>query len=44
MFFHQDATFDQLAIHRVGNKSQEEFYILSEQPVPLENDEVLPLF
>lgn len=41
MFFHQDATFDQLSIHRVGNKSQEEFYILSEQPVPLENDEVL---
>lgn len=42
MFFHQDATFDQLSIHRVGNKSQEEFYILSEQPVPLENDDVLP--
>ncbi|UIR57192.1 nucleoid-associated protein [Sphingobacterium sp. SRCM116780] len=42
MFFHQDATFEQLSIHRVGNKSQEEFYILSEQSVSLENDEVLP--
>jgi len=42
MFFHQDATFENLSIHRVGNKSQDEFYILSEQPISLENDEVLP--
>ncbi|SFS30277.1 nucleoid-associated protein [Sphingobacterium wenxiniae] len=42
MFFHQDATFEQLSIHRVGNKAQDEFYILSDEPVDLSNDEVLP--
>ncbi len=42
MFFHQDASFEQLSIHRVGNKMQDEFYILSEAPVPFAEDEVLP--
>ncbi|WP_270090505.1 nucleoid-associated protein [Sphingobacterium sp. SYP-B4668] len=42
MFFHQDATFENLSIHRVGNKSQDEFYILSDEPVNLGEDEVMP--
>lgn len=42
MFFHQDATFDHLSIHRVGNKAQDEFYVLSDQPIDLAQDEVLP--
>lgn len=42
MFFHQDATFESLAIHRVGNKSQDEFYVLSDAPIDLSGDEVLP--
>lgn len=42
MFFHQDATFELLSIHRVGNKSQDEFYVLSDAPVDLSSDEVLP--
>ncbi|GHE31567.1 nucleoid-associated protein [Sphingobacterium griseoflavum] len=42
MFFHQDATFEQLSIHRVGNKTQDEFYILSDNPIDLSQDEVLP--
>lgn len=42
MFFHQDATFENLSIHRVGNKAHDEFYILSEQPIDLSNSEDLP--
>ncbi|HLT87749.1 MAG TPA: nucleoid-associated protein [Sphingobacterium sp.] len=42
MFFHQDATFEQLSIHRVGNKAQDEFYVLSDTPVDISQDEVLP--
>lgn len=42
MFFHQDATFEQLSIHRVGNKAQDEFYVLSDAPIDLAQDEVLP--
>lgn len=42
MFFHQDATFVQLSIHRVGNKAQDEFYVLSEAPIDIAQDEVLP--
>ncbi|QBQ40999.1 nucleoid-associated protein [Sphingobacterium psychroaquaticum] len=42
MFFHQDATFESLSIHRVGNKAQDEFYVLSDNPVDLSEDEVLP--
>lgn len=42
MFFHQDAQFGQLSIHRVGNKAQDEFYILSQAPVDMAQDEVLP--
>jgi hypothetical protein len=43
MFYHQDSTFEALSIHHVGNKSQDEFYALSESPVNLKSDEVLPL-
>lgn len=42
MFFHQDAIFENLSIHHVGNKTNDEFYILSEEPVNLQGDEVLP--
>ena len=42
MFFHQDAIFENLSIHHVGNKANDEFYILSEEPVDLSGDEVLP--
>lgn len=42
MFFHQDATFEQLSIHRVGNKSQDEFYVLSDNSIDLSQDEILP--
>lgn len=42
MFFHQDATFEQLSIHRVGNKTQDEFYVLSDTPIDISQDEVLP--
>lgn len=42
MFFHQEATFEQLAVHRVGNKAQDEFYVLSDEPIDLSQDEVLP--
>ncbi len=42
MFFHHDATFKELSIHRVGNKAQDEFYILSDNPIDLSQDEILP--
>jgi len=42
MFFHQDATFENLSIHRVGNKIQDEFYILSDEPIDLSSSEDLP--
>ncbi|MBL1407388.1 MULTISPECIES: nucleoid-associated protein [Sphingobacterium] len=42
MFFYQDASFENLSIHHVGNKANDEFYILSEAPVDLVGDEVLP--
>lgn len=35
MFYYTDAVIEQLAIHRVGNKLQNEFYVLSEKPVNL---------
>ncbi|MGO1244839.1 MAG: nucleoid-associated protein [Sphingobacterium sp.] len=41
MFFYQDATFKQLSIHRVGNKAQDEFYVLSDEPVDMSQDEIL---
>src|SRR5690606_11434768 len=33
MFYYTDAVIEQLAIHRVGNKLQDEFYVLSEKVV-----------
>lgn len=42
MFFHQDAILEKLSIHHVGNKANDEFYILSDQDIDLRNDEVLP--
>jgi hypothetical protein len=41
MLHYIQAAVQQLSIHRVGNKVQNEFYILSDAPVPL-HDEVLP--
>src|SRR5690606_9846910 len=38
MFYHTDATIAQLAIHRVGNKLQEEFYVLSEKSMEVSDD------
>ncbi|GGH19300.1 nucleoid-associated protein [Sphingobacterium alkalisoli] len=42
MFFHQDAVFENLSIHHVGNKTNDEFYILSDNPVDFAEDEILP--
>ncbi|WP_316929819.1 nucleoid-associated protein [Sphingobacterium sp. T2] len=42
LFFHQDASFKHISIHHVGNKANDEFYILSESPLDLSGDEVLP--
>lgn len=33
-----DASLEQLSIHHVGNKSQDEFYVLSEHPVVVEDE------
>lgn len=41
MLFHQDAVFSNLSIHHVGNKSNDEFYILSKEPVAIHQDETL---
>ncbi len=41
MFFHQDASFLNLIIHHVGNKSQEEYFTLSEEEVDVKSDEIL---
>lgn len=41
MFFHQDSELKQLFIHSVGNKTQDEFYSLSEKPFDLHKDELL---
>lgn len=38
MFYHTDALIEQLAIHRVGNKMQGEFYVLSDTPVVLQDE------
>lgn len=38
MFFYTDAAIEQLAVHRVGNKLQHEYYVLSERPIVLEDD------
>lgn len=42
MFFYQDATLQNLSIHHIGNKANDEFYILSEGEIDLRQDEVLP--
>lgn len=33
-----EASLSQLSIHRIGNKSQEEFYVLSEHPLKIEDE------
>lgn len=33
-----EATLSQLSIHRIGNKSQDEFYVLSEHPFRIEDE------
>ncbi|WP_214228602.1 nucleoid-associated protein [Pedobacter sp. B4-66] len=35
-----EATILMLSVHRVGNKSQDEFYVLSEHPVDLKNQQL----
>ncbi|GGH24764.1 nucleoid-associated protein [Sphingobacterium alkalisoli] len=42
MFFHQDATIEDVYVHRVGNKAKDEFYVLSGNPIDLSENEVLP--
>lgn len=44
MFFHQDATIESVFVHHVGNKTHDEFYSLSDQPIDLESDDLLPNF
>ena len=41
MLFYQDAGFQHLIIHHVGNKNQDEYYTLSEKEVDLGTDETL---
>lgn len=41
MFFHQDASFNHLIIHHVGNKSQDEYFTLSEDEIDVQSDELL---
>ena len=41
MLFHQDANFENLIIHHVGNKSQDEYFTLSDVEVDFASDEVL---
>lgn len=43
MFYYTDATIDQLAVHRVGNKLRDEFYALSEAPIALEDEQLAAL-
>lgn len=43
MFYHTEATIDQLAVHRVGNKLRDEFYALSEAPIALEDEQLTTL-
>jgi len=43
MISYQDATFEQLSIHRVGNKLMNESYNLSEYPVVIEDAELKEL-
>ncbi|SFC69947.1 hypothetical protein SAMN05421747_12010 [Parapedobacter composti] len=38
MFYHADAAIEQLSIHRVGNKMQDEFYVITDGPVALQDD------
>lgn len=33
-----EASLARLSVHRVGNKSHDEFYVLSEEPVPLQDE------
>ena len=40
MITYFETSLNQISVHRVGNKVQDEFYILSEQPLNIE-DEVL---
>ncbi|WP_257670640.1 nucleoid-associated protein [Parapedobacter tibetensis] len=38
MFYHTDAIIEHLSIHRVGNKLQDEFYVLSDHRVDLQDE------
>lgn len=41
MFFYQDTRFQHLIVHHVGNKSQEQYFTLSEKQVDLQAEETL---
>lgn len=41
MLYYTDTSFERLSIHCVGNKLQDEFYVLSDRPVEI-HDQVLP--
>lgn len=42
MFYYQDSQLENLSIHRVGNKANDEYVVLSESPIDISSDEVLP--
>ena len=41
MFFYQDAQFQHVIIHHVGNKMQDEYFTLSEKEIDFQTDETL---
>ncbi len=38
MVSYQEASLEKLSIHRIGNKSQNEFYVLSDDPLKIEDE------
>lgn len=42
MINYNDAIFEDISIHRVGNKQRDEYYSLSNKPLAFEEDSVLP--
>lgn len=42
-FFHHDASIEAMAVHRVGNKVQDEFYVLSDNEYEFEDDDLKDL-
>lgn len=42
-FFHQDASIEAMAVHRVGNKALDEFYVLSDHQYEFKDDSLKDL-